>query len=223
MNLTSKRVCLCLGCLTLTASAWADPGNPSRWNVRFDIGGSMPQNPTLSEIGGPITSGGKLELSAGMQFDFAVGYRLLPWVSVEAELGSTFNEIDSVGGWSYPDSALSQLPIMANIMFEYPRWRFKPFAGIGAGGVYSTVTFGNYYYYYWGDADGYGSDFVPAAQVIAGARYEFNPSWSVGVTYRFLATGSQDWDVDWWNGADFKFGVDSVCVHSVCLVLTGSF
>lgn len=223
MKTTMKLVLALTGCLTLPTLAQDASPPPSRWNIRFDIGGSIPKDPTLSDIGGPISSGGKMDLSAGMQFDFAVGYRLRPWLTLEAELGTTFNEIDSVGDWSYPDSSLGQLSIMANLMFEYPRWRFKPFVGLGAGGVYSTVTFGSYYYYYWSDSDGYGSDFVPAVQVIAGARYEFSPSWSVGVTYRFLATGDQEWEVDWWNGADFHFGVNSVGIHSICLVFTGSF
>jgi len=209
-------------CLT-----WAAMGEESsilqRWCTRFDIGGSMPQNPTLSEIGGPVTGGDEMELSAGMQFDFAVGYRVTPWLTLEGELGFTFNEVDSVGDWSYPDSALSQMAMMFNVEFSYPRGPLVPFAGIGAGGVFSELSFGNYYDYYYSDSDGSGTDFVPAAQAFAGVRYEFNKQFSLGATYRFLATASQEWDVEWWNGADFKLGVDRVCIHSICLVISGRF
>lgn len=193
------------------------------WRFRFDIGGTIPENPTLSDIGGPITSGGKMELSAGMAFDLAAGYRITPWFTLEGELGFTYNNIDAVGNWSYPNSSLSQMLMMLNAEFSFPIGRFRPFAGIGAGGVYSTVSFGNYYYYYYSDSDGWGDDFVPAAQAFAGLRFEIDQNWSIGVAYHFIATPSQEWNVNWWNNADFEFGVDRICIHSICISVTGSF
>jgi opacity protein-like surface antigen len=210
----------CLAC----AAMGQESSSLQRWRFRFDIGGTIPEDPTLSEISGPVTSGGKMELSAGMQFDFAAGYRVTPWLTLEGELGFRFNEVDSVGNWSYRDSALAQMTMMFNVEFNYPRWPLVPFAGIGAGGVLSFLTFGNYYDdFYYSDSDGSGTDFVPAAQAFAGLRYEFNKQWSLGVTYRFLATGSQKWDVEWWDGIDFEVGVDRVCIHSVCLAISGKF
>jgi opacity protein-like surface antigen len=222
MRTITRLVLVFAACLT-----WAARGEEGsvlqRWQTRFDIGGSIPQNPTLSKFSGPITAGDEMELSAGIQFDFAVGYRVLPWLTLEGELGFSNNEVDSVGDWSYPDSALSQMTMMFNVEFAYPRGPLVPFVGIGAGGVLSDLSFGNDYYYYWSESDGSGSDFVPAAQVFAGLRYEFNDHCSLGVTYRFLVTARQEWDVDWWTGADFKVGVDSVRMHSVCLAFTARF
>jgi hypothetical protein len=43
------------------------------------------------------------------------------------------------------------------------------------------------------------------------------------LSYRFLATDKQKWDVDWWNGADFEVGVDAVRMHMICLTFTASF
>ena len=164
-----------------------------------------------------------MKLSPGFISDFAVGYRIWPWLTVEAELGYTINAVDSVGDWSYPASSLGQLLIMGNVMAEYPLGHFVPFAGVGGGGDYSSLSFGNYYDYYWSTSDGYGTDFVPAFQAIAGLRYEFDKTWSLGVTYRFMATDRQNWNVDWWSGGSFRIGVDSVRMHAVCLVFTGSF
>jgi opacity protein-like surface antigen len=194
-----------------------------RWRFRFDMGGTIPENPTISEISYPGVSGDTMELSAGMAFDFAAGYRVTPWLLIEGELGFTYNEIDSVGNWSYPDSALSQMAMMVNAEFSYPIGRLVPFAGIGGGGVYSSVSFGNYYYYYWSDSDAWGDDFVPAAQAFAGLRFEFNKNWSAGVSYRFLATPSQNWNVEWWYGDNFNLEVDRVCIHSICFTVTGTF
>jgi len=222
MKTNMKLVLVAAGCLALTAMG-QEYSSSERWRFRFDIGGTIPENPTLSDIGGPVTGGDKMELSAGMAFDFAAGYRITPWLLLEGELGFTYNEIESVGNWSYPDSALSQMSMMVNAEFSYPFGRLVPFAGIGGGGVYSSVSFGNYYYYYGSDSDGWGDDFVPAAQAFAGLRFEFNPNWSAGVTYRFLATPGQNWDVEWWNGADFNLGVEHVGIHSICLTVTGKF
>ena len=94
---------------------------------------------------GPVTSGDEMELSAGIQFDFALGYRVTPWLTLEGEMGFSNNEVDSVGDWSYPDSALSQMTMMFNVQFAYPRGPLVPFAGIGAGGVLSELSFGNDY------------------------------------------------------------------------------
>ncbi len=223
MKTTTRLILVSTVCLAWSAFGEEDFSLSKRWRGRIDIGGSLPQDPSLSEIGGPVTGGGKMDLSAGMQFDLALEYRITPWLSVGGELGFTFNEVNSVGNWSYPDSALSQMSMMANVMVEYPRGRLVPFAGVGAGGVFSSLTFGNYYDYYYSDSDGEGTDFVPAFQAFAGIRYGFAEQWSIGVTYRFLATASQDWNVEWWNGANFRLGVDNVCIHSICLVMTGSF
>lgn len=211
------------GWLALSAVADESSSLAQRWRVRFDIGGTFPEDANLTEIGGPVTSGGELKLSPGMQFDLAAGYRITPWLSLEGELGFAFHTVDSVGNWSYPDSALSQMLMMANVVVEYPRGPLVPFAGVGAGGVLSTLSFGNYYDYYYSSSDGSGTDFVPALQAFGGVRYQFHDNWSVGVVYRVLVTDDQEWDVDWRDGGSFRVGVDSVCIQSICLVVTGSF
>ena len=165
-----------------------------------------------------------MKLSAGGEFAAAVGCHLTPWLSLEGELGFAFHNVDSIGNWSYPDSSLSHLLLMANVVVEKPIGRFVPFAGAGIGGDFSYLTFGSGYDYYWGwDPDGAGTDFVFAYQAFAGIKYRFGDNCSLGVMYRYFATGEQNWKVDWWNGPDFKVGVDSIHAHSVSLVFSASF
>ena len=224
MKAIAALVTTSLMCLGLN-SPGQETSAPERWLVRFDMGGTIPQNPTLSLIDGPVTSGGEMDLSAGLAVDFGLGYQVLPWLLIEGELGFLFNEINSVGNWSYPDSSLSQMAMMVNVEFSYPMDALVPYVGIGAGGVYSSVAFGQYYYYYYSDSDGWGSDFVPAAQLFAGVRFKLNRNWTAGLTYRVLATASQEWDVEWewWNIPDFQIGVDSVIIHSICFSIMASF
>lgn len=229
MKKTKMLVLVAAGCVAFAAVADDSSSLAQRWRVRFDIGGTFPEAARLTEIGGPITGGGELKLSPGLQFDLAAGYRVTPWLTLEAELGSTFNTVDSVGNWSYPNSEFWQMLMMANVVVEFPRGRLVPFAGVGAGGALSILSFGNYYdgYSYDGysytEPDGSGTDFVPAFQAFGGLRYRFSDQWNVGVVYRFLATGHQNWDVDWWDGRSFRVGVDSICLQSICLVVSGNF
>lgn len=203
--------------------ALGDDYSSQRWRVRADIGGNIPISPTVSDLGGPVISGGKMALDAGMSLDFGIGFKVTPWFILEGEIGFTYNHIDSIGNWSYPNSSLTQMPIMLNAEFCLPVGRLVPFAGIGGGGVLGSVTFGDYYYYYYSESDGWGNNFVPAAQAYAGLRYEFSNEWSLGISYRFLAVPGYDWDVEWWNNADFSFGVDKMFTHSICITFSGTF
>lgn len=202
----------------------ADEGSVSgKWYGRLDMGGNFSNGAELTLYDGPVTGGSEMELSAGAQFDMALGYRLLPWLLVEGELGFSFNGVDAVGNWSYPDSSLTQMSFMANVVFERPLGRWVPYAGFGAGGVFSSLAFGNYNYYYYGSSDGYGTDVVPALQAFAGLRYKVSQNFSLGVDYRYLVTDDQQWNVDWWTGNEFTVGVNSVAIHSIALVFSVSF
>jgi hypothetical protein len=45
----------------------------------------------------------------------------------------------------------------------------------------------------------------------------------LGVTYRALFVDDQKWKVHWWNGADFKIGVNSMLIHSINLSFSVNF
>lgn len=207
----------------LASSALANEDSSQRWRIRADIGGNIPISPTVSEFGGPVTGGGKMELDAGVSLDFGIGFKVAPWFILEGEIGFTYNNIDAIGNWSYPNSSLTQMPIMLNAEFCLPLGRLVPFAGIGGGGVLGSITFGNYYYYYYSESDGWGNNFAPAAQAFAGLRYEISNDMSLGLSYRFLAVPGYNWDVEWWNGADFSFGVDKMFTHSICVTFNAAF
>jgi opacity protein-like surface antigen len=118
---------------------------------------------------------------------------------------------------------------MANVRLEYPVGsRLAPFIGAGIGGVASFLTFGGgsgyaYDYDYDYEPDGTGSDFSLAFQLFGGVRYRVGERWSLGLEYRYLVTEPRRWDVDWWNGSDFTVSIDSLRMHSICLVLSGEF
>ena len=217
-------LCMLAALLSVPALAQESSLAAERWSFRFDIGGNMPADADLTEFSGPITQGGEMDLSAGGQFGAAAGWHFTPWLKLEGELGVAYNNVDSIGDWSYPDSGLSHLLLMANVVVEKPMGQFVPFAGAGVGGDFSYLSFGNSYGYCWDwEPDGEGRDAVFAWQVFAGLRYRLADNCSLGVMYRYFATEDQHWDVDWWSDPDFDVGVDAIQVHSVSLVFSASF
>ncbi len=206
-------------------SAWTEEPFP-RWAARLDMGGTIPEETDLTQLGGPV-SGEKFKLDPGFQFDLSAGYRFLPWLEVGPELGFTFNSVDSIGSWSYHNTTLGQVLMMANVRLEYPvKSRVAPFVGAGIGGAASFLTFGGnsgYYYYYDYEPDGTGSDFSLAFQLFGGVRCRVADNWNLGLEYRYLFTDPQHWNVDWWSGHDFDVSVDSIRMHSICLVFSGEF
>jgi opacity protein-like surface antigen len=210
--------------MALPVAAQDSPFSAGHWSVRFDLGGNMPSDPELTRFSGPITEGGEMDLTAGGHMGMAMGYRLTPWLTLEGELGLAFNNVDSVGNWSYRDSGLSHLLMMVNLVVERPYGNWVPFAGAGVGGDYSMLTFGSNYDWYWYyEPDAEGTDFVWAYQAFAGLKYRFNDNFTLGVMYRYFGTQDQKWDVEWWYGDDFEVGVKGLGVHSVSLVLSASF
>jgi opacity protein-like surface antigen len=157
--------------------------------------------------------------------DMGAGYAITPWLEVGPELGFSFNGLDEVGDWSYPDSSVGQILMMMNVRLEYPpQSRLAPFIGAGVGGAASFLTFGSHYdYYYYDDADGTAADFVLAYQAFAGLRYRVADNWNIGLMYRYQVAQDLNWDVDWWSGADFDVGVESIRTHCVCLLFSANF
>lgn len=220
MNTNALNLASCT--ILLAAGALGQESN-GPWTARMELGGNIPESPSLNLYGGPVTGGEKLELDAGVQFTTALGYKVQPWLKLEAELGISYNEIGRVGDWWYRNSSMNQFSMMVNLVVERPVGRFVPYAGIGAGGVVSTLSFGEYNEYYCSDADGEATEFVPAVQALAGVCYHITENASLGVAYRFLALPEQKWKVHWWDGYDFKFGVDSMAMHSICASFTVNF
>ena len=90
-------VLVSVGCLAWSAMADEGTSGAQKWCVRFDIGGTSPENAKLTEPDGPVAPGEELKLSSGLQLDLAAGYRITPWLALEGEFGFTFNTIDSLG------------------------------------------------------------------------------------------------------------------------------
>jgi opacity protein-like surface antigen len=141
-----------------------------------------------------LTTGGttfELEFDPGIRFSIGGGYRFYPSPSVglalEFDTGVIWNSLDRVkvlGTSVSVDGDLYQVPFLGNVVLSLeptPQWVL--YAGGGGGGVYGRVS-----------VDRIGGlsvrarddDVEPAAQAMAGLRYQMTERSSLGVGYKFL-------------------------------------
>jgi opacity protein-like surface antigen len=128
----------------------------------------------------------------GIRFDIEPFYNLTDWFSVGVESAFIYNQIHSIqinnsylysGDSLLGNGALYQVPILANVRFQFPSdGPFRGFCGGGVGGVwdYSTVSLGdsNYTNYQWNYA----------FQLVAGFSYNVAPGLDLETSFKTLCT-----------------------------------
>ena len=128
----------------------------------------------------------------GIRFDIEPFYNVTDWFSVGVEGAFIYNTIHSVqiedvslysGGAILGNGALYQVPILANVRFQFPSdGPFRGFCGGGVGGVwdYSTISFGgsNLTNYQWNYA----------FQLVAGFSYNVAPGLDLETSFKTLCT-----------------------------------
>jgi len=128
----------------------------------------------------------------GIRFDIEPFYNVTDWFSVGVESAFIYNQIHSIqinnsylysGDSLLGNGALYQVPILANVRFQFPSdGPFRGFCGGGVGGVwdYSTVSLGdsNYTNYQWNYA----------FQLVAGFSYNVAPGLDLETSFKTLCT-----------------------------------
>jgi opacity protein-like surface antigen len=185
------------GWLMAAAAVAAEPGTPTamssaapakgtaladRFYFLAGLGPSFLEDTHLT--GYDDYESGSIQFDPGVRLDLALGYRFWRGFSVEAETGFLFNltQLRGVGLWS-ADAGLYQEPLLVSVRWEARNWgRWRPFLGLGGGGVISTLED-----YDWagGTSD---SDVGWAWQGMAGCGYALTESLELGLTYKYLGT-----------------------------------
>ena len=132
----------------------------------------------------------------GIRFDIEPFYSVTDWFSVGVESAFIYNQIHSIqtnndttysGSPTLGSGALYQVPILANVRFQFPSdGPFRGFCGGGVGGVwdYSTLSadtadgpqnFTNYQWNY-------------AFQLVAGFSYNVAPGLDLETSFKTLCT-----------------------------------
>jgi len=128
----------------------------------------------------------------GIRFDIEPFYNVTDWFSVGVESAFIYNQVHSFQSGNntiYSDSpalgsgALYQVPILANVRFQFPSdGPFRGFCGGGGGGIwdYSTLSAGgrNFTNYQWNYA----------FQLVAGFSYNVAPGLDLETSFKTLCT-----------------------------------
>jgi opacity protein-like surface antigen len=128
----------------------------------------------------------------GIRFDIEPFYNVTDWFSVGVETALIYNQIHSLqlnnstfysGGKSMGNGSLYQVPILANVRFQFPSdGPFRGFCGGGVGGVwdYSTLSLlgDNLTSYQWNYA----------FQLVAGFSYNVAPGLDLETSFKTLCT-----------------------------------
>ncbi len=191
-------------------------GQSGHGYVRAGAGPVFTENTAVTEYFGPV-SGVSLEFDPGVHFEAAAGYHLRDWAAVELESGINYNTISSVTGGNPGDSSLSNIPLLANLVLEYPNdTQFVPFIGGGVGASFSVL-----------DVDAPGlhgndTDAVFAYQGFGGVRYNIGDRMGISLAYHYYASDEPSWDVHSSSGTG-QLGLGSVYSHAVSLTFTVKF
>ena len=213
-----------LACLPSTRAQVAEAG---RFYVHLDLGPSFAEDTEVTQFLGSLR-GAEVEFDVGVRLDLAGGYRVTDWFGVEMETGFTSLFVDHVNGVSgvdFNDSSFTTVPLLVNVVFQYPnRSRVVPFVGGGVGGALSMFYADDITDYSTFVVDGSDADAVFAFQGFAGVRVQINDAMSAGLVYKYLYTDDANWEVEDDFGqsmGDIAFG--EVKAHSVSAFFSVAF
>jgi opacity protein-like surface antigen len=233
-----KRPLICFGAVTLGTILTATAAQAQYrsfvtrdagfyWSV--DAGATIPQDGHINQLG-PWPAGQKLTYDVGGAVAGSVGFAFNQFVTTELQLGGTWNDIDSVEGGHSHDSSFATLPVLANLVLEYPipQTIVVPYIGAGVGGAGTFFDAHDLHVPVPGGSvsiHGEESDFVFAWQASAGLRLKLNDKMSVGVGYRYLHVDESNYSYSapYHGGPKLDVGISGFDTHMALLTFVLKF
>ena len=181
-----------VGNTTSPMSDTDDYGPMEGFGFRSNVGVAFQQTQTGRDISQRSTRYQSVTFQPGIRFDIEPFYNVTDWFSVGVESAFIYNQVHSFqsgNNTSYSGSpalgsgALYQVPILANVRFQFPgEGPFRGFCGGGLGGVwdYSTLSGGgrNFTNYQWNYA----------FQLVAGFSYNVAAGLDLETSFKTLCT-----------------------------------
>ena len=186
-----------VGNTTSPMSDTDDYGPMEGFGLRSNVGVAFQQTQTGRQINRNGSSNYQsVTFQPGIRFDIEPFYNVTDWFSVGVESAFIYNQIHSIQSGNdtiYSRSpalgsgALYQVPILANIRFQFPgEGPFRGFCGGGVGGIWDYSTFSadtqdssrNFTNYQWNYA----------FQLVAGFSYNVAPGLDLDTSFKTLCT-----------------------------------
>ena len=187
-------------------------------------GYSFSSAPGIAGFTGPT---GTVKYDVGVSGDAAFGWAFNRYVGVDFETGYTWGRMDSVQNYNANGSTMGNIPFLGNLTLSLPipRTNIVPYVGGGVGGadsIFDAHSFSPASVSVPGDTlQGSESDAVFAWQAFAGVRFMLDPNVSLGIGYRFFATGNPTFSYPPSPNLNAEF--QGVRTHSIMLTLQANF
>ena len=102
----------------------------------YEVGGTVMENTELESFFDESVSHNEVKFDPGFRAGMAIGKQLTRHIAIEAEGGFHYNSIRSIEDASSDDGELYQVPVLGNLVLQFPnRTRLIPVIGGGAGAV----------------------------------------------------------------------------------------
>ena len=115
-----------------------------------NIGVAFQQSQSLRVLVDGASVYNSITFQPGIRFDIEPFYNVTDWFSVGVETAFIYNQIHSIetdgdivysGGATFGNGSFYQVPILANVRFQFPTdGPFRGFCGGGVGGVWDFLT-----------------------------------------------------------------------------------
>ena len=205
----------------LTLTCFAIPAGLDAEEIRgwYEAGATVMPSAKLTSFQTEITSGEKVEFDPGFRFGVGIGTELTRYVALEVESGFHYNALHSISGAFNTDAQLYQIPVLGNVVFQFPnRTRFVPVIGAGAGAISAILDADNISF---GASTLSGSEqtWTFAYQGYAGLQYHFAENMGVGLFYHYMVSDRPSWG----DGPDGVVKFNRLQSHSLALTLNFRF
>ena len=169
-----------------------DYGPVEGFGFRSNVGVAFQQSQSLRSLDNGQSLYSSITFQPGIRFDIEPFYNVTDWFSVGVETAFIYNQIHSIetdgdtvysGGSTFGNGSFYQVPILANVRFQFPNdGPFRGFCGGGVGGVwnFTTVSAGgeNLTSYQWNYT----------FQLAAGFTYNVAPGLNFETSFKALCT-----------------------------------
>jgi len=127
-----------------------DYGPMEGFGFRSNVGVAFQQSQSLRVLVDGASVYNSITYQPGIRFDIEPFYNVTDWFSVGVETAFIYNQIHSIetdgdtvysGGSTFGNGSFYQVPILANVRFQFPNdGPFRGFCGGGVGGVWDFLT-----------------------------------------------------------------------------------
>lgn len=196
---------------------------------RMGVGPTIFQNGTLKGYtlagSAPFSAQNQtVSYNVGAAADGAFGWAFDKYAGLDFETGYIWGRINNIPGYNANGSTIGNVPLLGNLTLSLPipHTNIVPYIGGGAGGAVSTFDAHSF-----SDAamtqtaHGSESDTVFAYQAFAGVRFLLTPNLSLGVGYKYFATGNPTFSYP--PSSDLNVAFSGVHTHSILFSLQYNF